>query len=75
MLYAVADKMRQCPENKLVLNGPGGKSSKYNAASNTRCMEEIVKFLNEKFGISRDRIITNYNAGTESKNTIELIIK
>jgi hypothetical protein len=75
MLYAVADKMRQCPENKLVLNGPGGKSSKYNAAGNTRCMEEIVKFLNEKFGISRDRIITNYNAGTESKNTIELIIK
>jgi hypothetical protein len=75
LLYQVADKMRQCPDKKLVLNGPGGKSSKYNAASNTRCMEEIIKFLNEKFGISRDRIITNHNGGTDSKNTIEMIIK
>lgn len=74
-LYAVADKMKQCPDKKLVLAGPGGKSSKYNAAGNTRCMEEIIKFLNEKFGISRDRIITDYSGGTSSKNTIELLIK
>jgi hypothetical protein len=71
-LYQVVDKMKQCPDKKLILNGPAGKSSKYNAASNTRCMDEIIKFLTEKFGISRDRIITNYNAGTETKNTIEL---
>jgi hypothetical protein len=68
----VVDKMKQCPDKKLILNGPAGKSSKYNAAANTRCMDEIIKFLTEKFGISRDRIITNYNAGTETKNTIEL---
>ncbi len=71
-LYMVVDKMKQCPDKKLILNGPAGKSSKYNAAANTRCMDEIIKFLTEKFGISRDRIITNYNAGTEVKNTIEL---
>lgn len=75
MLYQVVDKMKQCPDKKLILNGPAGKSSKYNASANTRCMDEIIKFLNEKFGISRDRIITNYNAGTESKNTIELKIQ
>jgi hypothetical protein len=75
MLYQVVDKMKQCPDKKLVINGPAGKSSKYNAATNTRCMDEIVKFLTEKFGISRDRIVTNYNAGTESKNTIELKIQ
>ncbi len=71
-LYQVVDKMKQCPDKKLIMNGPAGKSSKYNAAANTRCMDEIIKFLTEKFGISRDRIITNYNAGTETKNTIEL---
>jgi hypothetical protein len=38
-------------------------------------MDEMIKFLVEKFGISRDRIITNYNAGTETKNTIEIKIQ
>lgn len=74
-LYAVVDKLKQCPDKKLIINGPAGKSSKYNAATNTRCMDEIVKFLVEKFGISRDRIVTNYNAGTETKNTIEIKIQ
>ena len=75
LLYSVVDKMKQCPDKKLILNGPAGKSSKYNAAGNTRCMDEMIKFLVEKFGISRDRIITNYNAGTETKNTIEIKIQ
>ncbi len=75
LLYQVVDKMKQCPDKKLVMNGPGGKSSKYNASANTRCMDEMIKFMIEKFGISRDRIITNYNAGTENRNTIELKIQ
>lgn len=74
-LYAVVDKLKQCPDKKLIINGPAGKSSKYNAATNTRCMDEIVKFLVEKFGISRDRIVTNYTGGTETKNSIELKIQ
>lgn len=74
-LYLVADKMKACADKKLIINGPAGKSSKYNATTNTRCMDEIVKFLVEKFGISRDRIVTNYTGGTESKNTIELKIQ
>ena len=75
ILYQVADKMKQCPDKKIVINGPAGKSSKYNASGNTKCMDEIIKFLNEKFGISRDRIITNYSGGTEQKNTIEIKIQ
>lgn len=75
ILYQIADKMKQCPDKKLIVNGPAGKSSKYNATGNTKCMDEIIKFLNEKFGISRDRIITNYSGGTENKNTIEVKIQ
>ena len=75
ILYQVADKMKQCPDKKLIVNGPAGKSSKYNATGNTKCMDEVIKFLNEKFGISRDRIITNYSGGTENKNTIEVQIQ
>ncbi|MES2617103.1 MAG: hypothetical protein V4613_04445 [Bacteroidota bacterium] len=75
ILYQVADKMKQCPDKKIIINGPAGKSSKYNASGNTKCMDEIIKFITEKFGISRDRIITNYSGGTETKNTIEIKIQ
>lgn len=75
ILFNVVDKLRSCPDKKLIINGPAGKSSKYNATGNTKCMDEIIKYLNEKYGISRDRIITNYSGGTENANTIEMKIQ
>jgi hypothetical protein len=70
VLFQVADKLRACPEKKIIINGPSGKSSKYNATGNTRCVDDLINFLTEKYGISRDRIIINYSGGTS--NGIEL---
>ncbi|MBC7425697.1 MAG: outer membrane beta-barrel protein [Bacteroidia bacterium] len=72
LLYQIADKMKQCPDKKLVITGPAGKSSKYNGASNTRCIDAIAKYLNEKYGISRDRIVIEYVGGKPGEIELKL---
>lgn len=67
VLYQIAERMKTCPDKKLIISGSGDKrSSKYNSSTNTRRIDAIVKHLNEKYGISRDRIITDYKG---EKNT------
>jgi outer membrane protein OmpA-like peptidoglycan-associated protein len=73
VLYQIAERMKTCPDKKLIISGSGDKkSSKYNSSTNTRRIDAIVKHLNEKYGISRDRIITDYkgekNTSTDKSN-------
>lgn len=71
VLYQIAERMKTCPDKKLIISGFGDRrSSKYNTATNTRRIDAIVKHLNEKYGISRDRIITDYK-GEQNTSTDE----
>lgn len=69
VLFQIAERMKTCPDKKLVISGFGDKkSSKYNRTINTRRIDAVAKHLNEKYGISRDRIITDYK-GEKNTNT------
>lgn len=73
VLFQIAERMKTCPDKKLIISGFGeGRSSKYNRTVNTRRIDAIAKHLNEKYGISRDRIVTDYlgekNTNTDSNN-------
>lgn len=71
VLYQIAERMRACPDKKLVISGFGDRrSSKYNTATNTRRIDAIIKHLNEKYGISRDRMIADYK-GERNRSTDE----
>jgi outer membrane protein OmpA-like peptidoglycan-associated protein len=69
VLYQIAERMKACPDKKLIISGFGDqRSSKYNTTVNTRRIDAMIKHLNEKYGISRDRMIADYK-GTMNKST------
>jgi outer membrane protein OmpA-like peptidoglycan-associated protein len=69
ILFQIAERLKVCPDKKLIVSGFGDRvSSKYNRAVNTRRIDAMVKHLNEKYGISRDRIVTDY-LGERNTNT------
>lgn len=63
-LQTIGEKMQACPDMKLVVSGINDKNSKngkYNEQLSYNRANEIVTYLSEKFGLSRDRFITRYN--------------
>ncbi len=63
-LKTIGDKMQNCPDMKLVVNGINDKNTnngKLNEQLSYNRAMEITNYLSEKFGISRDRFIVRYN--------------
>ena len=76
VLYEIANKMKQCPDKKLIIcGGTGGKEKMYSgkkddAASGCRT-ENIINVLVTQYGMSRDRIIVDTNCKPSDKNKVE----
>lgn len=63
-LQTIGEKMQKCPDMKLVVNGindRNNKNGKYNEQLSYNRAMEVATYLEERFGISRDRFIVRYN--------------
>lgn len=63
-LQSIGEKMQKCPDMKLVVNGindRNNKNGKYNEQLSYNRAMEVANYLEERFGISRDRFIVRYN--------------
>lgn len=63
-LQSIGEKMQKCPDMKLVVNGindRNNKNGKYNEQLSYNRAMEVTSYLEERFGISRDRFIVRYN--------------
>lgn len=63
-LLTIGEKMQACPDMKLVVSGindKNNKNGKYNEQLSYNRANELVNYLSEKFGLSRDRFITRFN--------------
>lgn len=63
-LRTIGEKMQACPDMRLVVAGVNDKNTnngKYNEQLSYNRASEIVNYLTEKFGVSRDRFIIKYN--------------
>lgn len=71
-LQSIGEKMQKCPDMKLVVNGindRNNKNGKYNEQLSYNRVMEVASYLEERFGISRDRFIVRYNLeGTGDQN-------
>lgn len=71
-LHNIGERMKLNPDKKLVISAPAGsgkgKGSKYNSSVNARRIDAIIKHLSEKHGISRDRLVPDYD-GSQNTNT------
>lgn len=63
-LQTIGEKMQKCPDMKLVVNGindRNSKNGKYNEQLSYNRAMEVATYLEERFGVSRDRFIIRYN--------------
>jgi outer membrane protein OmpA-like peptidoglycan-associated protein len=63
-LQSIGEKMQKCPDMKLVVNGindRNNKNGKYNEQLSYNRAMEVANYLEERFGLSRDRFIVRYN--------------
>lgn len=63
-LRTIGEKMQACPDMRLVIAGVNDKNTnngKYNEQLSYNRASEVVNYLTEKFGVSRDRFIIKYN--------------
>lgn len=63
-LQSIGEKMQKCPDMKLVINGindRNNKNGKYNEQLSYNRAMEVATYLEERFGVSRDRFIVRYN--------------
>lgn len=77
-LAEVARKMQDCPDLKLNVSGVTNstKNIKYNEQLSYNRASDAIEFLVEKYGISRDRFILNYQGATinnaaDAVNTVQ----
>ncbi|HVM88204.1 MAG TPA: OmpA family protein [Puia sp.] len=71
LLASVADKMRNNPNCKVAVIGYGESSKSAQQLSWDR-VNEVIKYLVEKEGISSDRLIFHYGQTNGDENTIDL---
>jgi outer membrane protein OmpA-like peptidoglycan-associated protein len=71
LLAAVAEKMRNNPNCKVAVIGYGESSKSVQQLSWDR-VNEIIKYLVEKEGVSSDRFIFRYGQSNGDENTIDL---
>ena len=64
-LYNVAQKMKECPDLKVVTAGYSMRSKSGEQISWKRS-NAIIDVLNKEYGVSRDRFIVDYNAKIDS---------
>ena len=71
ILHIIGEKMQLCPDAKIVVSGINDKSTangKYNEQLSYNRANDVINFLTDKYGISRDRFIMKYNQeGTGDK--------
>lgn len=63
-LQSIGERMQKCPDMKLVVNGindRNNKNGKYNEQLSYNRAMEVTSYLEERFGVSRDRFIVRYN--------------
>ena len=63
-LQSMGEKMQKCPDMKLVINGindRNNKNGKYNEQLSYNRAMEVANYIEERFGVSRDRFIVRYN--------------
>lgn len=63
-LQSIGERMQKCPDMKLVVNGindRNNKNGKYNEQLSYNRAMEVAGYLEERFGVSRDRFIVRYN--------------
>lgn len=63
-LQSIGEKMQKCPDMKLVVNGindRNNKNGKYNEQLSYNRAMEVATYIEERFGVSRDRFIVRYN--------------
>lgn len=67
-VHSVAERMQMCPDVKLVVTGYDGSKNdqKYNEQLSWNRANEVVNYLVEKYGISRDRFIVDYKGGKKA---------
>jgi outer membrane protein OmpA-like peptidoglycan-associated protein len=64
ILHIVGEKLQLCPDAKIVVSGvndKANKNGKYNEQLSYNRANEVINFLTEKYGISRDRFIMKFN--------------
>lgn len=76
VMMMIADKMKQCPDKKLVICGSVGEKEKLYAGKKGDVIgscrtESIIQALVSQFGITRDRIVVDAACKSEDKNRVE----
>jgi OOP family OmpA-OmpF porin len=76
VMMMIADKMKQCPDKKLVICGSTGEKEKMYAGKKTDVIgscrtESIIEALVSQFGITRDRIVVDAACKSADKNKME----
>jgi outer membrane protein OmpA-like peptidoglycan-associated protein len=64
ILHIVGEKLQLCPDAKIVVSGVNdkvNKNGKYNEQLSYNRANEVINYLTEKYGISRDRFIMKFN--------------
>jgi outer membrane protein OmpA-like peptidoglycan-associated protein len=74
-LHDLAEKLNTCPDLKIKATGMTDKDDdqKYNEQLSWNRVNAVIDYLEEKYGISRDRFIINYlgESNASSSSTIE----
>jgi outer membrane protein OmpA-like peptidoglycan-associated protein len=67
-LHQVAEKLQMCPDVKMIITGvdESRNDQKYNEQLAYNRASNVVDYLVEKYGISRDRFVVKYQGGKKS---------
>ncbi len=72
-IHAIAERMQMCPDVKIVVTGfdQSRNDQKYNEQLSWNRANEVVNYLVEKYGISRDRFIVDFKGGKAASGGTE----
>lgn len=70
-LHNLADKMSQCPDLRIKATGMTDKddNEKYNEQLSYNRVNAVIEYLNEKYGIDKNRFIVKFNGEADAKAT------
>lgn len=76
VLYEIANRMKQCPDKKLIVCGSNDAGKKYagkKGGAESYCRaNSIIDILVNTYGISRDRFIIDSNCPTTNPNQVDV---
>jgi outer membrane protein OmpA-like peptidoglycan-associated protein len=76
VMMLISDKMKQCPDKKLIICGATGDKTKVYAGKKGDVVgacrtESIINILVSQYGLSRDRIVVDNTCKSSDKNRID----